>query len=523
MPSIDPYLTTDSGANWAKRDTGLPDVNFYTQVIDPFNHPPNDIDNTTLYLGGVGYLGYSTNGGQSWTSLTSLIPDPPDTYSSATPPTAETVTYTYISTNSYTENELLIAVEWYDVDTWRSYTLKRSAALSWSWEDGLATVLTVPTNWWETVGSTETAGSLLTWPEDKIAQAVAVTDTGSALQANGNGFSSNPSVQHTDIQSLGFPDNQTSYPISFRVTFDYYKAAIGSVDDLRVVQGGTIRFRHDDFNGAQGVGTTQSYDITFGGNIATIDTLNPGNPARESLGLNFMLEKSGTRVSNFKWELLTAISGGGGQSRQLGQDIDRHGGTNLYKIEWDGSDIVLLKRLVSDMSIDTQTTLGSATLTEIDDRDYYARVFCPPSYFGNADTVYVFGLWNDGSDKHIVKSTDGGATLGANIGGSWSGSFVSAFFAIDANCLYATIYNVSTDAASFWRTQDGGTNWDKLTDLPGGFECVAMSLKDDGRLVMANRRASSVQMLILNSPLFSSYTDVTGTLPTTGLSSVVWA
>ena len=530
--SIDPYFTIDAGQNWTIRDSGLPNAGIRYTIIDPFQHTLNDLNNTAVYACGVGYIAHSWNGGQNWNNLISDVPDPPNFYSGTPAPIAATGTYTLLSADNFALGVIFAPYEYYDsVDSkWRSWTLKRSGSGSWSWIDGLSAAQSVPSTWWETTGSTETAESLLTWPEDKIAQAVAVTDTGTSLQANGGGFSSNPTVAHLDLSSIGFPDDTVLTPatplaVSFRVTFDYYKASF-STDYLRLEQGGSSNIRAQyqfTNNDGQSPGTWQSYDITFGGNIFTRYPDHPDGllSSRNSLYLVFRLGNSGNQVKNFKWELLTSISGDGGESRQLGQDIDRYSATNLYKIEWNGSDIVLLKRLTSDLSIATQTTLGEATLTEINNRTYYAKVFCPATS-ADASTVYVFGRWNDGTEKHLVKSVDGGATLGANIGdSSWAGSYVSSFFAID-NTLMATIYNVSTGAASLWRSQDSGASWTRLLLLPTDFECSAMTLNPSGWLAMANRQESALQAILVEPPLYDRYYDISGGLGSLGRNSITF-
>lgn len=209
-----------------------------------------------------------------------------------------------------------------------------------------------------------------------------------------------------------------------------------------------------------------------------------------------------------------------GEARAISTDIDRHAGTTFYTVSWDASDLLIQKRTVSSLATSTVTTLGAATNTELDNRTYYARVFCVPSTFGTADTIYVFGRWDDGSVRHIQKSTDGGATL-TDIGDSatWGTGWVSAFFATDANNLYAFVAGASR---ALYRSQDAGTSWTKLSDLPTNFDAEAASLGADGRLAIVNLNSGGQQVATAESPSFASWTDISGSIPTNGKGSVVW-
>lgn len=206
------------------------------------------------------------------------------------------------------------------------------------------------------------------------------------------------------------------------------------------------------------------------------------------------------------------------ETRELGLDIDRHGGTKLYIATFDGTNLVLQQRATSGLAVSVSTTLGASTLAQIAAYTYYANVFCPPAIFGDSSTVYVFGRWTDGTVRHLQKSTDGGATL-SDIGDSatWGADYISAFFATDANTLFA--FRAGTTKA-LYRSQDGGGTWDNLGSLP--FNVARASLGADGRIAICNRDSGGAQVSIADGPLFSSWTNISGSLPTGGKGSIVW-
>jgi len=206
------------------------------------------------------------------------------------------------------------------------------------------------------------------------------------------------------------------------------------------------------------------------------------------------------------------------ETKQLGADIDRHAGTSIYAIGFDGTSLLLQKRTISTLAASVTKTLGATTLAQIDAYTYYANVFTPPATFGDASTVYVFGRWTDGTVRHVQKSTDGGATL-TDIGDSvtWGSDYISAFFATDANTLFA--FRAGTTKA-LYRSQDAGSTWDNLSTLP--FNVSRASLGSDGRIAICNRDSSGAQVEVADGPLFSSWTDISGTLPTNGKGSIVW-
>lgn len=537
IPSVSPLIATDplggfwvwQGDTWIARNAGIPLTARYAK-IDPWVYTLKNVDLTGFYLGGLGLVAYSANGGQGWTDLTGLVPTPPYTYGSVPAPEPETVEFTIVSANDYALNAFYMSAEWFDIpaSVWRSWTLKRSEALAWTWVEGLAAQSNVPAIWWETIDSTETINSLLTWPEDQVPQAVAVTDTGTALQANANGFASNPSVKHEDLSALGFPDDTVLTPatplaVSFRVTFDHWKNEL-SRGAVRLEQGGSNHIRADHQftdNGGQVPGTWQSYDITFGGNIFT---RYPGHPDgllsnRNTLYLVFRLEGNGNRVKNIKWELLTSISGGGGQSRNLGQDIDRHTGDNLYKIEWDGVNLQFLRRLASDLTIGDQITLGLATSADVDTRVKYANTYCPPSIYGTNQWAYIYGLWNDGGgDHHLMLTKDGGLTIN-DIGDSvaWGANVVSEFFGVNEAELYAFTAGIGR---ALYRTLDGGLNWQSMGPLP--FDVERASLGGDGKMVIINQIADPYQVAVSDGPIFSVWQNITTNISLNGKGSVVW-
>lgn len=210
----------------------------------------------------------------------------------------------------------------------------------------------------------------------------------------------------------------------------------------------------------------------------------------------------------------------------LTEDIDLENGLTLYMTVWDGTSLALQNRQSGSFStVNIQKSFGAATIAEIQARTFWLGCYCP-AFFGTAsldDIVYVYGRWNDGTVRHVSKSTDGGSTF-TDIGDSatWLTGWVGAFFADDANTLYAFVNGASR---ALYRSLNGGASWTNLSSLPFDVDYEAVSKHSDGRILIANR-AAGAQMVAYADSAYSSWTNATGSpsFPTGGggARSMVW-
>jgi hypothetical protein len=210
----------------------------------------------------------------------------------------------------------------------------------------------------------------------------------------------------------------------------------------------------------------------------------------------------------------------------LTEDIDLENGNTLYLTIWDGTSLVLENRQSGSFStVNKFKTFGAATAAQIAARTFWIGCYCPP-FFGTAnldDIVYAYGRWNDGTLRHISKSTDGGSSF-TDIGDSatWTTGWVGAFFADDANTLYAFVNGASR---ALYRSLNGGSSWTNLSSLPFDVDYEAVSKHPDGRILIANR-AAGAQMVAYADSAYSSWTNATGSpsFPTGGggARSIIW-
>jgi hypothetical protein len=215
------------------------------------------------------------------------------------------------------------------------------------------------------------------------------------------------------------------------------------------------------------------------------------------------------------------------QFKALTTYIDLETGTTLYTTLWDGTLLKLENRQSSDFSTISQSSdFGGAALEDITARTFWIGCYCPP-FFGTAslnDIVYAFGRWDDGTVRHISKSTDGGASF-SDIGDSatWTTGWVGAFFADDSSTLYAF---VNGGSRALYRSVDSGSNWTNLSLLPFDVEPGGVSKHPDGRILIINRDAGPAMAAYAIAPDYSSWIDATGSpsFSTTGGGSkaIIW-
>ncbi len=227
--------------------------------------------------------------------------------------------------------------------------------------------------------------------------------------------------------------------------------------------------------------------------------------------------------------LTTAVPIVGTGQMPLGIDVDLESGSKVYVTTWDGDlgGDLLLKEYNSSIALQNTYTIAdnTATIIDIGNRTFFLSPYTPP-FFGTAnlgDIIYIYGRWDDGAVKHLAKSTNGGAGF-SNIGdsGVWGADWVGAFFADDANILYAF---VNGGSPALYRSLNAGTNWTNLSVLPFDIDPHGVSKHPDGRILIANR-INGAQMVAYADSAYSAWTNATGSpsFPTAGggARSIIW-
>lgn len=122
--------------------------------------------------------------------------------------------------------------------------------------------------------------------------------------------------------------------------------------------------------------------------------------------------------------------------RPLYMSPDGGTGTIVWVTIWKAGTLYLQKWNVSAMTF-TETSLGSATEAQMEDRTYTAAPFAP---LGDADQVYVYGRMDAPAgltgDQHVIKSANSGSSF-SSIENGWSDDRCAAFWADDSDNLYA--------------------------------------------------------------------------------------
>lgn len=213
--------------------------------------------------------------------------------------------------------------------------------------------------------------------------------------------------------------------------------------------------------------------------------------------------------------------------RPLGLDVGLETGGTVWVTTWE-DDVLFLKRLTANLALVGTFNFGAATEAEVDARTFYLSPFAPP-FFGTVsldDIVYVYGRWDDGAVTHLEKTIDGGATF-TDIGdsGTWGADWVGAFFADDADTLYAF---VNGGSPALYRSVNSGAAWTNLSSLPFDVDPGGVSKHPDGRILISNRDAGAQTAAYAEAPDYSSWIDATGSpsfpaaTPGAGSSAIIW-
>lgn len=226
--------------------------------------------------------------------------------------------------------------------------------------------------------------------------------------------------------------------------------------------------------------------------------------------------------------LTTAVLFVGTGERPLELDIDLAAGSKIWASKWkDGG--LYIQEYSSPLVLQSNIAIATGTTTsviDLDTRTFYVSPYAPP-FFGTAsldDIIYIFGRWDDSGIEHLKKSVDGGASFG-DIGdsGTWGAGWVGAFFADDANTLFAF---VNGSSRALYRSINAGSSWTNLSSLPFDVDPGGVSKHPDGRILIINRDTGAQMATYAEAPDYSSWIDATGSpsFPTGGggSNSVIW-
>jgi len=204
-------------------------------------------------------------------------------------------------------------------------------------------------------------------------------------------------------------------------------------------------------------------------------------------------------------------------------DLDNQSGGNVYITSWNGDELMLETRTSGNLLLSRRTLFGTVTEAQVLNRTYYIAPYAPSwASVDTSNTVFIYGRYDDGSVKHLTKSTDGGLTFGSNLGdGTWGSDWVGAFVATDSNTFYAFVNGASP---GLWRSTNGGTGWTKLSVLPVDVDAEAVSFHPDGRLLISSRDSGAAQAYYADSnDNYATWTNISTGLPTSdGKPSAIW-
>lgn len=282
---------------------------------------------------------------------------------------------------------------------------------------------------------------------------------------------------------------------------------------------------------------TSEFDQVIGSSGAGTLTLTlTQNKVLDNIEIDYWVQESGgvgSRNTNrdiLEVRLTTAVAFIGTGERPLELDIDLAGGSKIWATKWKNGGLYLDEFssglvLQNDFPIATGTT---SSVVDITNRTFYISPYAPP-FFGTAsldDIIYIFGRWDDGGIEHLKKSVDGGSSF-ADIGdsGTWGADWVGAFFADDANILFAF---VNGGSPALYRSINAGSSWTNLSSLPFDVDPGGVSKHPDGRILISNRDAGAQTAAYAEALDYSSWIDATGapsfptTTPGAGSNAIIW-
>lgn len=523
------YWTLDSGATWEARNNGLATAGGADLIWDPwwftaFGNNSSNPEDVILWWSGTGFVRRSLDAGKNWEDLTRFIDDPPNSWGDSPAPTTADVIFKQISGDIHTHAEFYFIVEWEPAaNDWRRWMLKTDDNGSiWVWSQ-------VTTGAW-------------TWNDD---------------------FANSPNIW-APFLTPGFLDRAL---YTFGVGWVSVDTATGS-SFSRIIEITTPEFTPTEINtvtmnfdltlGSFSTGSAPCYYIIAtrsGGGIVTISV--DFNTAINGAGQTLVLNVNQTDIKQIRVEIRSSVQGSAsysgsvtlnsvtvtgaagetagentnpfeaaGTGRPLGLDVDLDDGSKIWQTAWE-TDSFLLVEYNSALVFQSMKIFAPDNVTEaqVDARTFYISPYTPP-FFGTAslnDIIYVYGRWDDGTVRHVSKSTDGGATF-TDIGDSatWGADWVGAFFADDANTLYAF---VNGGSPALYRSLNAGTNWTNLSVLPFDVDPHSVSKHPDGRILIANR-INGAQMAAYADSAYAAWTNATGSpsFPTAGggARSMIW-
>lgn len=503
------YWTLDSGATWEARNNGLSTANGSFLMWDPwwftaFENNSSNPEDVILQWSGTGYIRRSINAGKNWADLTPFIETtgPPNSWNDGTAPVMSDVDIVQVRGDIHKN--------------------KRFAAIG-AISDGVEAnargwLLLTDDNWENTVwtqlapgfGSTSydfVTGNEQGWAND------AAHSRGFGIFSAGVGWLSEwGTVGGFDERLYLIKDIDNIGGIITGVEVFY--TTVGVVGTTPV-----IGILVNDITRVTGAFTAPN---TFSQPVSGLtDTVSASTTVRTSMvgGAGPLMDGDlDVKVTKIIVTQETTLI-------PLAIDVELEIGIQAYITLWQSGNLVLQ---VWDVTTTAPTftrsfIIGAATLAQVEAKTFFAVPYCPP-FFGTGsldDIVYIFGIFP--GNLHIKKSTDAGATFGADIGdGTWGAAEVGGFFAIDSNTLYAFINGGSR---ALWRSLNGGSSWTNLSSLPFDVDYGSVSLHSDGRILIANR-AAGAQMAAYADSAYAAWTNATGSpsFPTAGggARSIIW-
>lgn len=493
------YITFNSGASWEERNNLLtvPQRAMEYLIWDPWWFTPdkqntNDPEQVILWACGLGFVAKSDDAGKHWQDLSPNIGDPPNVADDSPAPTFSDVTIKRVHGDIHTKDEFFFIVEWENAsNVWRGWILKTTDdGTNWTWEGiepiGTAGEWVIAPNGFKGVFSAS-GGPLGTGVVDQDGASFTI----SSVQREG----SSNHVVGLMIAGYNDGDNKPTF-IDSTVTLESVVPNISSPTN--------VRDRDND------CGNT----IIF--NAASTEPGNMPETLNDNLAFLYVL------VGAFDFTLSIdtppdRCSGSAAGERPLETDVDLEDGSRIWVTKWTESEfpgdtaLYLQKYDTSLVVQDAIQIMLTVTMAEVDARTYYISPYCPPFFetSGFGSIVYVYGRWDDGTVKHLSKSTDEGSSF-TDIGdsGTWGTGWVGAFFADDTNTLYAF---VNGGSRALYRSLDGGSSWTNLSSLPFDVDPGGVSKHPDGRILISNRDAGGSQSAAYAiGPDYSSWVDATG-------------
>lgn len=514
------YWSDFMGESWAAINSGLGTTTILDLIWDPWwftseRAGNRDPENVILWACGVGFVEVK-NGAAAWEDRTPAD-DPPNSWADTTPPTASAVTYKQLHGDMYNVDTFYALVEWQETDSgnskWRGWIVKtEDNGYSWAWSS---------------LGPHIIAGWM--WPIAASVAAGVVTDIENIVGEPNGEFMCFDEEAVIDLD-YGITLSGQDHPTKFRAKVNSPGADGPTESRYRTNVGG-----HHGGCPKWHIGEGGSKDPNDGTVYAREGTLPSGEfsdgPMLRVWQDGYNCTGTLGYIDYFAVDSRN-VSGSVLDVRPLAMDVDMEDGSRIYVTVWKSDDeIYLQQRLASNpMARVNESSLGSATAAEVAAKTYFAVPRCPFILGGSGfgEYVWAFGRWNDGAEKHLAYSSDGGATTANKGSASWDSNHrVGALEVLyDNTVLYAIINHATTPR--LWTSPDAGTTWTDLNSVPVNveFDALTRCTWSADELFIGANAAGALMAAWLSSPYTGSWTDGTGTpsLPTGAgaISAIIW-